>query len=112
MAATIELRLQVDGISCGNCVNAVETAVLGVVGVVEASVQLDGTATVRVTSDDITELVVAAVEGAGKSVAIMNPAAAPAPAVEAPGLGPRCADCSGDGVAIAAATPPPTIGVC
>ena len=86
MAATIELRLQVDGISCGNCVNAVETAVQGVDGVVEASVQLDGTATVRVTSDDITELVVAAVEGAGKSVAIMNPAAAPAPAVGAPGL--------------------------
>jgi copper chaperone CopZ len=77
MAAAAELRLQVGGIHCGNCVNAVETALLSVEGVVEASVQLHGAATVRVTSDDsaTAERVIAAVEGTGKSVAIVNTAA-------------------------------------
>ncbi len=82
------LELQVGGISCGNCVRAVETALLSVDGVAEAAVQLDGAAMVRFAdgftdAEAMQRAVVAAVEDAGKSCSVV----APAPSVlAAPGL--------------------------
>ena len=83
-ASPAALQLQVGGISCGNCVAAVERALLSVDGVVAASVQLDGAGTVRLAlaSDssmpELRAAVVAAVEDAGKSCTVV---AAPAPPV-------------------------------
>ena len=87
-----ELRLQVEGISCGNCVKAVEAALLSVEGVAAATVGLDGASLVTLSAgceaDELQATVVAAVEGAGKAATVTstvqpNPSAVGTPRPEA-----------------------------
>ena len=88
-----ELRLHVAGISCGNCVNAVETALRDVEGVASATVGLDGASIVTLSAGcEAAERqadVVATVEAAGKAATVTstvqpNPSAVSTPRQAAP----------------------------
>lgn len=56
--------LQIDGMSCGHCLNAVNRALSGVAGATVRSVQI-GRAEVDVPSQAMADALVAAVEQAG-----------------------------------------------
>lgn len=58
------ITLQIDGMTCGHCLTAVNRALAGVPGVVVRSVQI-GRAEVDVASPAVTEAVMAAVQQAG-----------------------------------------------
>jgi copper chaperone CopZ len=56
--------LHIDGMSCGHCLNAVSRALSSVAGAAVRSVQM-GRAEVEVSSNRVTDALVAAVEKAG-----------------------------------------------
>ena len=58
------VTLQIDGMSCGHCLNAVNRALSGVAGAAVQGVQM-GRAEVEVASGTVTDALVAAVEAAG-----------------------------------------------
>jgi copper chaperone CopZ len=69
------VTLQIDGMSCGHCLNAVNRALSGVPGVAVQSVQM-GRAEVEVdaASRTVTDALVAAVEQAGYGATVVAPA--------------------------------------
>jgi copper chaperone len=58
------VTLQIEGMSCGHCLNAVNSALSGVAGATVQRVQM-GRAEVVVASSTVTDALVAAVEQAG-----------------------------------------------
>jgi copper chaperone CopZ len=68
MAATTE-TLEVEGVRCERCVQALATALGGVEGLAGASANLMGEVTIAYDSADVRDAAVAAIEGAGFTVA-------------------------------------------
>ena len=68
-----KVKLQIEGMSCGHCLSAVRQALAAVPGVRVATVQL-GRAEVEVPDEAGSDLLVSAVEGAGYTVAFVEPA--------------------------------------
>jgi copper chaperone CopZ len=67
MAATTE-TLEVEGVRCERCVQALATALGGVEGLAGASANLMGEVTIAYDSTDVRAAAVAAIEGAGFTV--------------------------------------------
>lgn len=64
--------LHIEGMSCGHCLNAVNQALAGVAGTTVESVRM-GRALVRAEGETGEDALVAAVEDAGYSVALVEP---------------------------------------
>lgn len=67
------VTLQIDGMSCGHCLNAVNRALSGVAGAAVQRLQM-GRAEVEVASGTATDALVAAVEKAGYRATVVAPA--------------------------------------
>lgn len=66
------VTLQIEGMSCGHCLNAVNGALASVAGATVVQVQM-GRATVEVASAPVTDALVAAVAKAGYRVTSVLP---------------------------------------
>ena len=79
---TESVELQVTGMTCASCVGRVEKALLGVPGVLEASVNLatNGAHVLRMAGAVETEILLSAISAAGYDATVRSDESAPAPA--------------------------------